>query len=107
MPNFKNLATAEKRCVYISKRAKWWDKYVPNWLYRKLVKKTAWVDNYSWLTQDQSEQEYLDDLVIYDMWATSINNWCEKNRVDNAPYCVRKSCKEFLDKSFLKYQNLV
>ena len=110
---FTNLAIAEKRCNRIITKIKWWDKFVPNFLYKRWVQKTAWVDNYSWLSQplefdniDDKSEDFLNLICIHDMWAGSINKWCDTNMVDNAPYCVRKSAKEFLEKRLAVYAKL-
>jgi hypothetical protein len=110
---FKNLKKAEKRAEYIIKKTKWWDKYVPKFIYRRLVVKTPFVDNYSWLMQDcgyvvdvNGKRDFLPDLCVLDMWAGSINRWCDKNIVDDAPFCIRKTCREFMSKRICAYNKL-
>lgn len=106
---FTNLARAERRALHIVKATKHWDNRVPVYLYNKWVVNTPWVDNYSWLTENlkvDTPEDVVDSLHILDAWAGAINRWCDNNIVDNSPYCVRTSAKEFLNKRIANYTKL-
>ena len=106
---FNNLITAQKRAFRIKKQYFWLDLLLlvifKEWLFKKLANKFPWTYNYPWIRSFQKDESKTDKekvdfilllLFLADDWASSINRWCDKNMVDDAPYSVRVSCRMFI-----------
>lgn len=92
--NYSNIKKAYKRASNI--KHKWYDEFIPCWALKFLFKKIAFVENLKMLSAPMDDVDYLADLVIADMWATSINKWADNNLMSAAPFYIRQTCKEYI-----------